>query len=122
MATYAGVTSADPGVDGQGLKRRNVPTTEITPADEIRQELDTKKEQAKQVRSSSRSIGRVAHCMVFCRALANLQNQWQSGQSILSLLDEYEFIIAPIIFTLLSFFTRMYKIGRSPIVTWDEAQ
>ncbi|KAI9716884.1 MAG: hypothetical protein M1812_005033 [Candelaria pacifica] len=41
--------------------------------------------------------------------------------SILAFLDEYEFILAPIIFTLLSFFTRMYKIGLSPIVTWDEA-
>ena len=41
---------------------------------------------------------------------------------ILSFLDEYEFIIAPIIFTALAFFTRMWKIGLSPIVTWDEAQ
>ncbi|MCJ1399559.1 Protein O-mannosyltransferase 2 [Xylographa trunciseda] len=42
-------------------------------------------------------------------------------QSILSILDEYEFLIAPLIFTFLAFFTRMYKIGLSPIVTWDEA-
>ena len=42
-------------------------------------------------------------------------------QSILSI-DEYEFLIAPLIFTLLSFFTRMFRIGLSPIVTWDEAQ
>ncbi|KAL8786618.1 MAG: hypothetical protein Q9195_008140 [Heterodermia aff. obscurata] len=41
--------------------------------------------------------------------------------SILQTLDEYEFLIAPLIFTLLAFFTRMYKIGLSPIVTWDEA-
>lgn len=39
----------------------------------------------------------------------------------MALLDEYEFIIAPIVFTLLAFFTRMWKIGLSPIVTWDEA-
>ncbi|MCJ1230513.1 Protein O-mannosyltransferase 2 [Toensbergia leucococca] len=45
----------------------------------------------------------------------------QPQQSILSVLDEYEFLIAPLIFTLFSFFTRMYKIGLSPIVTWDEA-
>jgi len=37
-------------------------------------------------------------------------------------LDEYEFIIAPLVFTALAFFTRMWKIGLSPIVTWDEAQ
>ena len=42
--------------------------------------------------------------------------------SVLSFLDEYEFIIAPLIFTALAFFTRMWKIGLSPIVTWDEAQ
>ncbi|KAI5787104.1 dolichyl-phosphate-mannose-protein mannosyltransferase [Geopyxis carbonaria] len=34
---------------------------------------------------------------------------------------DIENIVAPILFTLLSFFTRMYKIGRSNIVTWDEA-
>ena len=42
--------------------------------------------------------------------------------SVISFLDEYEFIWAPLIFTALAFFTRMYKIGLSPIVTWDEAQ
>jgi hypothetical protein len=42
--------------------------------------------------------------------------------SIISFLDEYEFIWAPLIFTFFAFFTRMYKIGLSPIVTWDEAQ
>lgn len=42
--------------------------------------------------------------------------------SVISLLDEYEFIWAPLIFTFFAFFTRMYKIGLSPIVTWDEAQ
>ena len=35
---------------------------------------------------------------------------------------EWEFIWAPILFTALAFFTRMWKIGLSPIVTWDEAQ
>jgi len=38
------------------------------------------------------------------------------------MLDEYEFIIAPLVFTAISFFTRMYRIGLSNIVTWDEAQ
>jgi dolichyl-phosphate-mannose-protein mannosyltransferase len=41
---------------------------------------------------------------------------------LIAFLDEYEFIWAPLIFTFLAFFTRMYKIGLSPIVTWDEAQ
>jgi hypothetical protein len=42
--------------------------------------------------------------------------------SILDVLDEYEWIWAPLIFTALAIFTRMWKIGLSPIVTWDEAQ
>ncbi|KKK24137.1 hypothetical protein P175DRAFT_0437932 [Aspergillus ochraceoroseus IBT 24754] len=41
--------------------------------------------------------------------------------SVLSVLSSWEPIIAPILFTLLSIFTRMYRIGRSNIVTWDEA-
>ncbi|KAK7746907.1 Dolichyl-phosphate-mannose--protein mannosyltransferase 2 [Cytospora paraplurivora] len=41
--------------------------------------------------------------------------------SLLQTLDEWEFLIAPILFTALAFFTRFYKIGISDIVTWDEA-
>ncbi|EEH23167.2 hypothetical protein PABG_05378 [Paracoccidioides brasiliensis Pb03] len=41
--------------------------------------------------------------------------------SFIDVLDEWEVIIAPLIFTALSFFTRMWRIGRSNIVTWDEA-
>ncbi|ETI24608.1 hypothetical protein G647_03977 [Cladophialophora carrionii CBS 160.54] len=36
-------------------------------------------------------------------------------------LDEWEFLIAPIIFTAFALFTRLWRIGLSPIVTWDEA-
>ena len=43
-------------------------------------------------------------------------------QTFLSILDEWEWLIAPILFTAAAFFTRMWKIGLSPIVTWDEAQ
>ncbi|GAD97340.1 hypothetical protein CIMG_02550, partial [Paecilomyces variotii No. 5] len=42
-------------------------------------------------------------------------------KSFAAVLDEWEFILAPLIFTALSFFTRMWRIGRSNIVTWDEA-
>jgi len=42
-------------------------------------------------------------------------------QGVLEILDEWESVIAPIIFTALAVFTRLYKIGLSPIVTWDEA-
>ncbi|KMU80787.1 O-mannosyl-transferase 2 [Coccidioides immitis RMSCC 3703] len=41
--------------------------------------------------------------------------------SFLDVLDEWEFLIAPVIFTALAFFTRMWRIGLSNIVTWDEA-
>ncbi|OJJ06420.1 hypothetical protein ASPVEDRAFT_200382 [Aspergillus versicolor CBS 583.65] len=41
--------------------------------------------------------------------------------SYLSALADWEPIIAPILLTALSMFTRMYQIGRSNIVTWDEA-
>lgn len=37
-------------------------------------------------------------------------------------LDDYEFLIAPLIFTAFALFTRLWKIGLSNIVTWDEAQ
>jgi dolichyl-phosphate-mannose-protein mannosyltransferase len=45
-----------------------------------------------------------------------------ASNSYVSALLEWEHIIAPIILTAFSVFTRMYRIGRSNIVTWDEAQ
>jgi len=62
---------------------------------------------------------------VFCPLLNHdrvLTRKLQPQSSILQILDDYEFLIAPLIFTALAFFTRMWKIGLSPIVTWDEAQ
>ncbi|CAI4218187.1 unnamed protein product [Parascedosporium putredinis] len=38
------------------------------------------------------------------------------------LAKKWEFVIAPILFTVLAAFTRLWKIGISNIVTWDEAQ
>lgn len=46
----------------------------------------------------------------------------QQTPSFVAFLDEWEFLIAPLIFTALAFFTRMWRIGLSPVVTWDEAQ
>ncbi|KAJ5414452.1 Glycosyl transferase family 39 [Penicillium cosmopolitanum] len=47
----------------------------------------------------------------------------KAGQSpsFLHVLARWEPIIAPIILTALALFTRLYRIGRSNIVTWDEA-
>ncbi|ANZ77296.1 BA75_05005T0 [Komagataella pastoris] len=42
-------------------------------------------------------------------------------EPVTSILTRYEPYVAPIIFTLLSFFTRMYKIGINNHVVWDEA-
>ncbi|KAF2861177.1 glycosyltransferase family 39 protein [Piedraia hortae CBS 480.64] len=41
--------------------------------------------------------------------------------SLLQTLDKWEPLLAPLVFTALAFFTRMWKIGLSNIVTWDEA-
>ncbi|KAJ9132636.1 Dolichyl-phosphate-mannose--protein mannosyltransferase 2 [Pleurostoma richardsiae] len=49
------------------------------------------------------------------------KKQLKKEPSILDVFDEWEWLIAPILFTFLAFFTRLYKIGLSPIVTWDEA-
>ncbi|EGS23200.1 dolichyl-phosphate-mannose-protein mannosyltransferase 2-like protein [Thermochaetoides thermophila DSM 1495] len=49
------------------------------------------------------------------------QKKEKKGPSILQVFDEWEWVIAPVIFTALAFFTRLYKIGLSNIVTWDEA-
>jgi len=46
----------------------------------------------------------------------------KKSNGVVLFLDEWEFLIAPLIFTALAFFTRMWKIGISDIVTWDEAQ
>ncbi|PLB39224.1 protein O-mannosyl transferase [Aspergillus candidus] len=43
------------------------------------------------------------------------------SHSYLSALDSWEPVLVPILLTALSIFTRMYRIGRSNIVTWDEA-
>ncbi|KAF2397211.1 dolichyl phosphate-D-mannose:protein O-D-mannosyltransferas-like protein [Trichodelitschia bisporula] len=45
----------------------------------------------------------------------------QKSKSFLESWDDIEPIVGPILFTFFAFFTRMYKIGLSPIVTWDEA-
>lgn len=57
------------------------------------------------------------HCKGLQHALTDLQ-----AFDIVSAVLEWEFIWAPLLFTALALFTRMYKIGLSPIVTWDEAQ
>ncbi|PSK43608.1 Dolichyl-phosphate-mannose--protein mannosyltransferase 2 [Elsinoe australis] len=45
----------------------------------------------------------------------------QKVEKAASTFDDIESIVAPILFTALAFFTRLWKIGISNIVTWDEA-
>lgn len=78
--------------DGPDLRRRNVPTYDGSNGSLTRSYEETDDKKSLKLRSS-----------------------------ILKTIDEYEFLLAPLIFTLVSFFTRMYRIGLSPIVTWDEA-
>lgn len=42
--------------------------------------------------------------------------------SLVNTLEQWEPIFAPLLFTALAFVTRLWKIGISDIVTWDEAQ
>lgn len=118
MASTKGAAS---GADfDQTVRRRNVPSTTPNGGLVDRVEIDEKKTQVKKVRV------RNLHCLrkpyqEYSRTIG-VTCSLQSQQSVLQFLDEWEYIIAPLIFTILAFFTRLYKIGLSPIVTWDEAQ
>ncbi|KAK8107726.1 protein o-mannosyl transferase [Apiospora kogelbergensis] len=91
MADNKATVASGADPNGQGLRQRNIPGTPVTVPAQ-QLEVDEKKIHGKKKESS-----------------------------FLGFLDEWEFVIAPIIFTALAFFTRLYKIGLSPIVTWDEA-
>ncbi|PMD56440.1 glycosyltransferase family 39 protein [Hyaloscypha bicolor E] len=92
MASEKGVLASGLESDSQSIRRRNVLSTSPDGGMANRVEIDDKKTQIK-----------------------------KKEQTLLEFLDEWEFLIAPLIFTIFAFFTRMYKIGLSPIVTWDEA-
>jgi dolichyl-phosphate-mannose-protein mannosyltransferase len=117
MATAAHTT----GVDAQAeeLRRRNVATQ--SNAGPVVAEAPLKEKSKEKVRLLCRSafeaLSKLAHAPTGEDKLTI-----QQAFDIIAFLDEYEFIWAPLIFTFFAFFTRMYKIGLSPIVTWDEAQ
>ena len=97
--------------DGQDIRRRNVPSHDTNGSiTHPEKEIDDKKSQKVSAQD----------CVASALLMSDLQPK--SRSPILATLDEYEFLIAPLIFTILAFFTRMYKIGLSDIVTWDEAQ
>ncbi|KAJ5641587.1 hypothetical protein N7490_005587 [Penicillium lividum] len=51
----------------------------------------------------------------------DVKKQKAQTSSFLQVLAGWEPILAPVILTALALFTRLYRIGRSDIVTWDEA-
>jgi len=110
--------SSGASTQGDDLRRRNVPDTKTNGQAQAPLVDDDKKKQMKKV-STLRFLRAVSRR--YCR-IVYANGAGQTQQSILNILDEWEFLIAPIIFTALAFFTRMWKIGLSPIVTWDEAQ
>jgi dolichyl-phosphate-mannose-protein mannosyltransferase len=119
MASEKGVLASGLESDSQSTRRRNVPSTAPNGGMVNRVEIDDKKTQTKKVRGD-RLPHKLAIISSTKRRLSNALQQKE--QTLLEFLDEWEFLIAPLIFTIFAFFTRMYKIGLSPIVTWDEAQ
>ncbi|KAK6583754.1 hypothetical protein PZA11_003484 [Diplocarpon coronariae] len=92
MTSNDGAFASGLDTDTQATRRRNVPSSSPNGSVGERPELDEKKMHRK-----------------------------KQEETFLQFLDEWEFIIAPVVFTFVAFVTRLYKIGLSPIVTWDEA-
>jgi dolichyl-phosphate-mannose-protein mannosyltransferase len=117
MATTARTTGAD--AHSEELRRRNVASQSngAAPVPTATQAKEKSKEKVCTPFTSYRSSQKVA-----APDTGNQELTVRQTFDIISFLDEYEFIWAPLIFTFFAFFTRMYKIGLSPIVTWDEAQ
>lgn len=114
MAAQTSVHASGIEQDGIAIRRRVMNgdgTQTIIPQD---YEVDNKKTQAKKVAYPHSSAKTCPHF--------HLTHIHQAQGGFMQFLDEWEFVLAPLIFTLLAFFTRLYKIGLSPIVTWDEAQ
>lgn len=109
MTVTQGGQTTGTAQDTQALRRRNVPEQSRSngSATQPPQEEDQKKSQ----------MVHPSHSLKLPKLIV-----LKPRTSILQSLDEWEFLIAPLLFTLVSFFTRMYKIGLSNIVTWDEAQ
>ena len=112
MASDRASLASGAAPDSHELRRRNVPNQDTNGAiPHPQKDVDDKK---------SQKVG-IYSCLVKPMVLTSIL-QSKSQTSILATLDDYEFLIAPLVFTILAFFTRMYKIGLSDIVTWDEAQ
>jgi len=121
MASEKGAVASGLDAETQATRRRNVPSNSPNGGLVDRVEIDDKKIQKKKVCEYAIPNRRASAGALFQGMMLTLCF-YQPEQTFLQFLDEWEFIIAPVIFTFFAFFTRMYKIGLSPIVTWDEAQ
>lgn len=120
MATTSNAAVATGAEHGESLRRRNVATPQAAPQQIV--QVEDKKKLQKKVRITPAAY--MLPWMVATSSRGHLTNSFALLQeaSFLQTLDEWEWLIAPIVFSFLAFFTRFYKIGLSPIVTWDEAQ
>jgi dolichyl-phosphate-mannose-protein mannosyltransferase len=102
------------GTDDGDVRRRNIQSYEKSNGSTV---YKLEAEDAKKL-SEVNTVQAIPLRLRFSQVLTPTQQK--SG--FVAFLDEWEFLIAPLIFTALAFFTRMWRIGLSPIVTWDEAQ
>lgn len=113
MASTNSAVATGAGNDEVEMRRRKVSSHEKANGSTV-YSLDA--EDTKKLQKKVQIVG----CAFLILPLTpNLQ---RPGKPILLILDEWEFIIAPLIFTAFALFTRLWRIGLSPIVTWDEAQ
>lgn len=113
MAVTDGAIST--GTDEGGIRRRNLQSYEKTNGSTVY------RLEAEDTKKLSR-VNPVQAVPLGVRSSQLLTSSQSRPGGLVAFLDEWEFLIAPLIFTAFAFFTRMWRIGLSPIVTWDEAQ
>jgi dolichyl-phosphate-mannose-protein mannosyltransferase len=112
MAASTGGYTTGAGKDAAELRQRNVTSYEKANGQQVY------KVEAEDVKKLQK-VG--SHPSITTSGLADTRFQ-PKKTGVLQVLDDWEFLIAPIIFTGFALFTRLWRIGLSPIVTWDEAQ
>ena len=112
MATTNGGYSTSAGKDESELRQRNVSSYEKANGSTVYklEAEDTKK------------LQKVCYDSWTFSVLTLTKPQPAAQKGLLETLDEWEWVIAPLVFTAFALFTRLWKIGLSNIVTWDEAQ
>lgn len=109
MATVKGGYTTGAGQDEAELRRRNVTSYDNANGQHV---YKVEAEDTKKLQKVGKTIP-VPHTNLILL---------QPKSDLLDVLDEWEFLIGPFVFTAFALFTRLWRIGLSPIVTWDEAQ